>query len=133
MLHFFTYRGHERANSFLQPIMPMRLKYNIYSTYLPVFFSLDCNFPPSTLYYITVILIISRNKNIYTNTNNSHTPGLKAQCKKQESLPKLCLISGERMALQLTGGNWKLVPTVANGASITFIRSEAMASGPAGK
>lgn len=37
------------------------------------------------------------------------------------------------MALQLTGGYWKLEPTVASGASITFIRSGVKASGPATK
>lgn len=37
------------------------------------------------------------------------------------------------MALQLTGGYWKLVPTVASGASTTFIRSGVTAFGPAAK
>lgn len=37
------------------------------------------------------------------------------------------------MALQLTGGYWKLVPTVASGASTTFIKSGAIVSGPAAK
>lgn len=73
------------------------------------------------------------NKKHGTNSNHSHTQGLKGQCKKWECLPKLSLIRGERMALQLTGGYWKLVPTVASGAKTTFIRSGVMASGPAAK
>lgn len=67
------------------------------------------------------------------NKNHSYTRGSKGQCKKRERLPKLSLIRGERMALQLRGGYWKLVPTVASGASSTFTRSGEMASGPATK
>lgn len=48
-----------------------------------------------------------------------------------ELLPKLSLIRGDRTALQLMGGYWKLVPTDARGARAVFTRAGWANSGPA--